>query len=204
SRRLDLLLSAAKDLSRAAVLFLDLDHFRVINDSLGHEAGDELLRNVATLLTGMLGKDDLVARFGGDGFVLLLAEAGTDGATRLADDILRALESPHLVGGRPIYTSASIGIVDDLSLYRSADGVLRDADAAMHEAKAAGRGTHRIVDHATRAQARKRLDIETGLREAIERSQLDVHYQPQFSLRSGDLVGFEALVRWQHPELGLV
>jgi diguanylate cyclase (GGDEF)-like protein len=205
TRRLSLLLSAGSAESAGAVLFLDLDHFRVINDSLGHEAGDELLREVATALTGLLGKDDLAARFGGDGFVVLVADAGgRDGAGRLAEEIHRVLEQPHVIGGRDLYTSASIGIVADLEGYPTADAVLRDADAAMHQAKAAGRGTFRVVDEAIRARAQKRFDIETGLRAAIEQGQLLVHYQPQFSLRSRSLVGFEALVRWHHPELGLV
>jgi diguanylate cyclase (GGDEF)-like protein len=205
TRRLSLLLSAGAAHGTPAVLFLDLDHFRVINDSLGHEAGDELLREVASTLTRLLGKDDLAARFGGDGFVVLVADAGApDGATRVADEIHRALELPHVIGGRDLYTSASIGIVADLRGYPSADAVLRDADAAMHQAKSSGRGTFRVVDEAIRARAQKRFDIETGLREAIEQDQLLVHYQPQFSLRTRELVGFEALVRWHHPEFGLV
>jgi diguanylate cyclase (GGDEF)-like protein len=204
ARRLDLLLSAGAGES-AAVLFLDLDHFRVINDSLGHEAGDELLREIAALLSARLGEGDLAARFGGDGFVMLVADThASSSATALADEIHRALEAPHVVGGRDLYTSASIGIIPDLRGYTSAEAVLRDADAAMHQAKSSGRGVYRVVDDAIRARARKRLDIETGLREAIEQHQLLVHYQPQFSLQSRGLVGFEALVRWHHPEFGLM
>jgi diguanylate cyclase (GGDEF)-like protein len=203
TRRLGLLLAARS--GRPAVLFLDLDHFRVINDSLGHEAGDELLRGIAGRLSAPLTEHDLAARFGGDGFVVLLADpGGEEGAVRAAEEILRALEAPHVIGGRDLYTSASIGIVPDLSGYSSAESVLRDADAAMHQAKTSGRGVSRLVDEQIRARARKRLDIETGLREAIEQDQLSVHYQPQFSVCSRDLVGFEALVRWHHPEFGLM
>jgi diguanylate cyclase (GGDEF)-like protein len=204
TRRLSLMLSTPAGL-KPAVLFLDLDHFRVINDSLGHEAGDDLLRGIASRLSLPLGPDDLAARFGGDGFVVLLGDGGgEEGAVRAAEDILSALEAPHVIGGRDLYTSASIGIVPDISGYPSAESVLRDADAAMHQAKTAGRGVCRLVDEHIRARARKRLDIETGLREAIELDQLSVHYQPQFSVSTRALVGFEALVRWHHPDFGLM
>jgi EAL domain-containing protein (putative c-di-GMP-specific phosphodiesterase class I) len=122
----------------------------------------------------------------------------------MADRILETLAMPHVIGGRELHTSASIGIVPDISGYSTSESVLRDADAAMHQAKTAGRGGHRLVDEQIRARARKRLDVETGLREAIEQGQLSVHYQPQFALRSRSLVGFEALVRWHHPEFGLM
>jgi diguanylate cyclase (GGDEF)-like protein len=203
TRRLSLELASGSE-NRCAIVFADLDHFRVINDSLGHEVGDGLLRQIGALLTRHLGDHDLAARFGGDSFVLLLHETDEDRVITLVRSLLTELDAPHAVDGRALHASASIGIVPDIGGYPDADTVLRDADAAMHQAKVAGRNTFRVVDDVIRARARKRLDIETGLRAAIDHHQLRVHYQPQFNLQTDTLVGFEALVRWIHPDLGMV
>jgi diguanylate cyclase (GGDEF)-like protein/PAS domain S-box-containing protein len=196
---------ASRRPASAALLFLDLDRFKVINDRYGHAAGDEVLRVVAKRLAALVRPADTIARLGGDEFVVLCEDIdGVAGAELIATRIAVALQSPVLVSGSDVVVSASIGIavVDDPTL--DADTLLRDADAAMYQAKEHGRDRFEIFDHEMRAQAFARTQIEHALHRALECEQLQLHYQPQRSLTTGDLVGFEALLRWDHPERGLL
>jgi diguanylate cyclase (GGDEF)-like protein/PAS domain S-box-containing protein len=196
---------ASRRHASAALLFLDLDRFKVINDRYGHAAGDEVLRVVAKRLSALVRPADTIARLGGDEFVVLCEDIdGVAGAEQIATRIASALQSPVLVSGSDVVVSASIGIavIDDPTL--DADMLLRDADAAMYHAKERGRDRFEIFDHEMRAQAFARTQIEHALHRALEAEQLRLHYQPQRSLVSGELVGFEALLRWDHPERGLL
>ena len=188
----------------SALFFLDLDRFKVINDSLGHRAGDQLLTAVAERLVARLRPGDTVARLGGDEFAVLLPgvqEAAQ--ATPAAERILAALDAPFWIDGREIITAASIGIALSTSLHSSAD-LLRDADVALYRAKAGGRRRYAVFDETMNARAIERLELETALRGALERAEFEVHYQPKVELASGRLAGMEALVRWRHPQHGLV
>jgi diguanylate cyclase (GGDEF)-like protein/PAS domain S-box-containing protein len=196
-----------------AVLFLDVDRFKVINDSLGHDAGDQLLVEIATrILSVVRGLDtvarveaDQLARLGGDEFVLLLEPiAHTDDAVRVAERLLRALAEPFRFGPHEVSTSVSMGISVGNSLTQRPENLLRDADAALHDAKADHKQRYRIYNPEMHARAMKRLSMEGELRQAIERDHLRLYYQPIHSLSSGRVVEFEALVRWQHPEQGVI
>ena len=184
-----------------AVLFLDLDRFKVVNDSLGHVLGDELLVAVAERLTRMLRSSDTVARLGGDEFAMLIdgIEHETD-AVRAAQRIQDALLVPFHIGPHEIFTSVSIGIALSTTGYGRPEDVLRDADIAMYRAKARGKARHEVFDIAMHERAVKLLALETDLRRAIDRGELRVHYQPVIELQSGRLAGFEALVRWQRGD----
>ena len=184
-----------------AVLFLDLDRFKVVNDSLGHVFGDELLVAVAERLAGMLRSSDTVARLGGDEFAMLIDGIDHEAdAVRAAQRLQDALLVPFRIGPHEIFTSVSIGIALSTTGYHRPQDVLRDADIAMYRAKAAGKARHELFDVAMHERAVKLLEIETDLRRAIDRGELRVHYQPVIELRSGRLVGFEALVRWQRGD----
>ncbi|MGG6297667.1 EAL domain-containing protein [Leptolyngbya sp. AN02str] len=188
-----------------AVLFLDMDRFKVINDSLGHLAGDELLITIAHKLQALIRPTDLAARLGGDEFVLLLDEIeGIQDAVRVAERILQEFRSVFELDGRELFLSTSIGIVMGDRSYQHPSDVLRDADLAMYQAKSSGKATYAVFDAAMHAQALKRLHLENDLRKAIARQEFVVHYQPIVALGTGHIVGFEALVRWQHPTRGLV
>jgi len=230
-----------------AILFLDLDRFKVVNDSLGHEVGDQLLQVVARRLTECLRSGDTAARLGGDEFVILLENIlAVDDATRIADRIAQELRAPFFLNGHEVFVSTSIGIkttrpetleqavaslpADWLEITQaetvaevmaraltgpsstrwpaavavSADAHLRDADVAMYRAKSKGRSRYEIFDPEMNARALERLRLETDLRQAVRRGQLCLHYQPIVRTQSGSLVGFEALLRWQHPRLGLL
>jgi diguanylate cyclase (GGDEF)-like protein/PAS domain S-box-containing protein len=183
-----------------AVALLDLDRFKTINESLGHTVGDEVLREVARRLEACLTPGDTVARFGADVFTLLLdGVADASEATRMAGQVLRAMGAPIRAGGREVFTSASIGLVLP-NPEHSADELLRDADTAMHRAKAAGRGRCQLFDPRMHAQAVARLQMETQLRRAVDRQELSVVYQPLIRLDSGVVEGFEALVRWTQED----
>jgi diguanylate cyclase (GGDEF)-like protein len=185
------------------VLFLDIDHFKVVNDSLGHLAGDELLGQMADRLRSVVRPSDTLARFGGDEFVLV-CQGVTDGqADDIADRIRSAIAEPYLIGGREVIATASIGIVVADST-ADAQTLLRDADAAMYQAKAAGGARSLLFHAAMHRQAADRLDFEAGLRHALQDGELLPYYQPIIDLESGMTVGVEALIRWQHPQKGLL
>ncbi|WP_425434762.1 EAL domain-containing protein [Marinospirillum alkaliphilum] len=190
--------------TRAAVFFVDLDNFKVINDSLGHQAGDDMLKEVAVRLRNCVRGADTVARFGGDEFALLLEDANIAEAEITAGRIAAALSSPIILAGQAIHVSASIGI----SLFpedgEDADTLLKHADGAMYKAKDAGKCTHYFFTSDLKKSADERLQLGNGLRQAMDRDELFLMYQPQLSLADGMLVGVEALLRWHHPELGLI
>jgi diguanylate cyclase (GGDEF)-like protein len=188
-----------------AVLFLDLDRFKIINDSLGHLAGDQLLKIVAKRLVGCLRGGDTVARLGGDEFVMLLEEIEhLNDVIEVVHRIKDSLQVPVMLDGNEIFISTSIGIALNSADYTQPDQLLRDADTAMYRAKEQGRDRYEIFNFAMHTEALKKLRIENELRRAIERQELRVHYQPIVCLRSRQILGFEALVRWQHPEQGLL
>jgi diguanylate cyclase (GGDEF)-like protein/PAS domain S-box-containing protein len=187
-----------------AVLFLDLDDFKLVNDTQGHQAGDVLLRVVAERLSGALREVDTVARLGGDEFVVLCPEAGTAAdAEHLALRVQEVLQRPVRLGGTVHRPRASVGVVMP-SCGGDADSVLADADTAMYQAKAAGRGRHVVFDASMRARAHHRARIERELHEAITGEQLHCHLQPIVELADGRPVGLEALFRWEHPTRGLL
>ena len=188
-----------------AVLFIDLDGFKVVNDSLGHARGDQLLVEVAERLRHCVRPGDTLARHGGDEFTLLLEQVvQPEQAVAVAQRILEGLRRPLLLGDRELFAAASIGIALGHAEYASADEVLRDADTAMYQAKAAGSGSCAVFDAHMHDRARHRLTLETDLRAALERREFRCHLQPIVDLDSGGLAGFEALLRWQHPARGLL
>jgi diguanylate cyclase (GGDEF)-like protein/PAS domain S-box-containing protein len=191
--------------TRFAVLFLDLDRFKIVNDSLGHLAGDALLVALAERLASCLRTDDTVARLGGDEFAILLDDIEDElEATRVVDRIQQALRNPFVLDGHEVFSTASIGITFGGPSDRRPEELLRDADTAMYRAKALGRDRHEIFDEAMHARAVAALTLESELRRGLERGELRLLYQPIVSLASGGTVGLEALVRWQHPERGLL
>lgn len=188
-----------------AVLFLDLDRFKLVNDSLGHGAGDRLLVEIARRLEACIRPGDTAARLGGDEFTVLLEDVrdGAD-AAQVAERLQREIRRPVTLDGQDVFTSASIGIALSAAAYERAEDILRDADIAMYRAKAKGGSRHEVFDPAMYARAVALLKMETDLRRAIDRGEFAVHYQPIVSLRDGRIAGFEALVRWNHPHRGLV
>ncbi|MFH1465957.1 MAG: EAL domain-containing protein, partial [Pseudomonadota bacterium] len=199
---------------RSALVFLDLDGFKLVNDSMGHLAGDELLRAVAarierclrsTDLLSRFGTEQALARFGGDEFTILLVGIhDNEDAVRAVRRILRELSRPFPFNGQQVYTSASAGIAFVDARSADPDSLLRNADIAMYRAKEAGRSTFAIFDTAMHAQAVERLELETALRQAMERGQLYLVYQPVIDLETGRIRGFEALLRWRHPQRGVI
>ena len=188
-----------------AVLFVDLDRFKRINDSLGHAHGDMLLTMVAKRLGHAVREGDTVSRFGGDEFLILCADLeGIDGAVALAGRLTHALDPPFVLGARSVHVSCCIGIAVHAAGSTSADALVRDADAAMYRAKAQGAGSVRVFDADLHGEALDRLDMEVALRAAIAGGELRVHYQPIVALPDGTTCGVEALVRWQRPGVGLV
>jgi diguanylate cyclase (GGDEF)-like protein len=188
-----------------ALIFLDLDHFKVVNDSVGHHAGDELLVAVARRLEGCLRGGDMVARLGGDEYALLLerVQDGSD-AAHVAERIQASLSAPVNVGGYDLFTTASLGIVLSSSAHEQPEHLLRSADMAMYRAKMSGRARFEIFDPAMHAAALIRLQLETDLRRAVERREFELHYQPVVDLASGTIASVEALVRWRHPQRGMI
>ena len=191
---------------RVAVLLMDLDNFKVVNDSLGHQLGDEVLVAVAERLKGCLRPEDTLARFGGDEFIVLLEDPGEPAdAVRVAERLMEALREPFVLDGRELFVKPSIGITLGSSSTKSPEDLLRDADIAMYRAKAEDSG-YRVFEPAMYEQAVRRLKTENDLQRAIESEEFVVHYQPIIDLRSeeGEVWGVEALVRWQHPQRGLL
>jgi len=188
-----------------AVLFLDLDGFKLINDSLGHLTGDLLLIAVAHRLKGCLRATDTVARFGGDEFTILLNEVNDiSDATRIGDRIHQALTQPFNLGGYEVFISTSIGIVMSTAGGKHTEDFLRDADIALYKAKSQGKATYEVFDALMHEQAVEQLQLETDLRLGIEKGEFEVYYQPIISLGRQQLIGFEALLRWHHPTQGMV
>ena len=191
--------------ARFAVLFLDLDRFKVINDSLGHGIGDKLLIAIAERLKACVRPGDVVARFGGDEFTILLNRTGEiSNVINIAERLQAKLAAPFKIGSYEVFTSASIGIVASGSVPRRPEGILRDADAAMYCAKEAGKARYVIFDSEMHIRNINLLQIETDLRHAIQRGEFEALYQPIVDLVSGEVREFEALIRWQHPKLGLI
>ncbi|MGH2621234.1 MAG: sensor domain-containing protein, partial [Anaerolineales bacterium] len=187
-----------------AVLFLDLDRFKVVNDSLGHLTGDQLLIGVARRLETCLRQVDTVARLGGDEFVVLLEDIENVGhATATAERIQEQLQEAFRLDENDVFTSASIGIAVSKTGQDRAQDILRDADIAMYRAKSMGKARYALFDETMHGRAVELLQLETDLRKAVDREEFLLHYQPIVSLLSGEIVGFEALVRWMHPERGL-
>jgi diguanylate cyclase (GGDEF)-like protein len=188
-----------------AVLFLDFDGFKLINDSLGHAEGDNLLKMIARRLESLLRGDDIVARLGGDEFTILLNELTLpEDVLTVVERINRLFSEPFRIGGRDVFISASVGIAMRDQKYECPEEMLRDADIAMYRAKSAGKARHEIFNQDMREQVNQRLRIETELRMALERKQFAVFYQPIMHLTNNRIIGFEALIRWLHPERGLV
>ena len=188
-----------------AVLFLDLDRFKNVNDSLGHSIGDQLLIAMARRLEHCIREVDMVARLGGDEFAILLDGIPNFGdATNMAKRIQEKLESPFNLSGHEVFTTTSIGIANSSTGYDHPEDMLRDADTAMYRAKAQGKACYEVFDKGMHARAVYLLQMETDLRRALEREEFRVHYQPIVSLENGQLAGFEALIRWEHPERGFI
>jgi len=196
---------AERNRSQVAVLFLDLDRFKNVNDSLGHSVGDKLLQEVARRLRTCMRASDTVSRQGGDEFVILMPDvADPADIARGAQKVLDAVASAYAIDGHELITTPSIGI----SVYPSdgddVESILKNADAAMYHAKESGRNNYQFFTQDMNTRALERLSLERSLRRAVERGELRLHYQPQYDVKSGRIVGVEALVRWQHPELGLI
>src|SRR5438094_2335632 len=197
-----------------AVLFLDLDGFKMINDSVGHLIGDQLLLGVANRLekclratdtVARLGESFTVARLGGDEFTVLLDDLkDPNDAKRAAERLMKALTAPFVLGGKEVFTSVSIGIALSNPAYENPEDILRDADTAMYRAKSLGKARYEVFDADMRAGVMARLQLETDLRRALERGEFQNFYQPIVALDSGEIAGFEALLRWQHPTRGLL
>jgi diguanylate cyclase (GGDEF)-like protein len=188
-----------------AVLFLDLDGFKVVNDSLGHGTGDELLVAASRRLAACVRPSDTLARFGGDEFTVLLDRVGEPvDALSVAERLLAALRPPFTVDGREVFVTASIGIAVSIAEDSDPDELLRRSDIALYQAKAAGKARAMLFDPEMNARAKARLELETDLRHALERDELRVEYQPEVDLATGAVVGVEALLRWQHPRRGLL
>jgi diguanylate cyclase (GGDEF)-like protein/PAS domain S-box-containing protein len=204
--RLEVALARAGRRQRTiAVLFVDLDRFKIINDSLGHDTGDDLLVAVAQRLREAVRDEDTVARLSGDEFTVLLEEVedeveAAQVAQRIIEDIRRAID----LDGHQVFVGASVGIALSQNGEDRAEDLLRDADLAMYRAKERGRSRYETFEVTMGARARLRLDLESELRRALENDELVIHYQPEVSLRSGRIIGTEALVRWHHPERGLL
>jgi len=203
------LLSSARSQMRGAVLFIDLDHFKELNDTLGHDVGDALLRQVATRLRVCVRESDTVARLGGDEFVVMLENLHPDTpeaaveAERVGQKVLEALNQPYDIDGHPYHGTPSLGITLFNGQSEAVDALLKQADLAMYQAKAMGRNTMRFFDASMQASVEQRVALEAHLRDGLARGEMLLHYQPQVNA-AGAVLGAEALVRWQHPQRGLV
>jgi diguanylate cyclase (GGDEF)-like protein/PAS domain S-box-containing protein len=195
---------AAPDAS-IAVMFLDLDRFKEVNDSFGHETGDTLLREVGRRLQACLRTDDLVARLGGDEFVVVApCPLGAESAKKVADKLFAALAAPIDIGGQEVFAGASIGISMFPRDGAAKEVLFQNADTAMYRAKSAGRNGYRFFEAEMSVETKTRMTMETALRRALERNEFELHYQPRIDLKTMSIVGMEALIRWNHPQLGQV
>ena len=205
--RLDL---AIKRLKRSpnslyAVLYLDMDRFKLVNKTFGHVTGDRLLMVIANRLQKLLRELDTLARFGGDEFAILIEDiASLEEASSMAENVLRQLAQPFRLKKQEIFVTCSIGVVLGSSAYEHPDQVLRDADNAMYSSKEHGGDHYTVFDAGMRVLTQRRMEMELALRQAMEHGEITVHYQPIVSLTTGDVTGFEALARWQHPRQGLI
>ena len=190
---------------RFGVLFLDLDRFKVINDSVGHLVGDELLKEVGKRLTEVVTGKGMVARLGGDEFAVLVRQIGRDeDVVELASQIIAVLDEPIRAGGKELFTAASVGIASARAQYVSPGELLRDADVALYRAKARGRRRYEVFDDALRREALQQMEVEGNLRRALARSEFEPVFQPIIALATGRVAGYEALMRWRHPQRGLL
>ena len=199
------LANASRSNQKVAILFLDLDHFKTINDSLGHEAGDQLLQQVSLRIKEILRKQDTIARMGGDEFIILIPGlTDTDHTARLAEKILDAVTPVFKIGDNELYIGCSIGIAifpDDGMEIKT---LLKNSDLAMYRAKEKGRNTFQLYTPSMNFKAMERLAVEKNLRKALDRDEFELYYQPKINLKTGQIAGMEALIRWDSPELGLV
>ena len=190
---------------RTAVLFLDLDRFKTINDSLGHSVGDELLKIAAERIRGCLRNEDTLSRFGGDEFVILMPiVARMEDPARVAQKILEAMDSPVTIGGHEMIVTSSIGIAVHPNDGADAETIVKNADAAMYQAKEEGRERFRFYAPAMNERTLEMLELETALRRALQHEELALHYQPLIDVATGSIYGLEALLRWAHPRLGIL
>ena len=187
-----------------AVMFLDLDHFKNINDTLGHTIGDQLLMEVARRIKATLREEDTVSRLGGDEFILILPGTNADGAAHVAAKLIEAVPQPCLIGQHELITTSSIGIAIYPHDGEELETLSKNADAAMYRVKQGGRNNFRFYTPEMQEHSARTLKLANALRHAQERNELQLHYQPQFSMQDGHIVGAEALLRWRHPELGMI
>jgi len=188
-----------------AVLFLDLDRFKVINDSLGHSVGDELLRQVAERIQESVREGDTVARLGGDEFTLLVPGiTAEEDAAKIARKICDAIHAPFWIDGRELFVTTSVGVSVYPSDGHDAETLVRNADSAMYRAKEQGRDNYQLYTPAMNAKAVERLSLESRLRQAVANDELELHFQPFIDLKTAEVLGAEALLRWKHPELGMI
>lgn len=190
---------------KVSVLFIDLDRFKYVNDSLGHLIGDDLLKEISLRLSECMRPSDIVARLGGDEFTILVeGKYDTREVTRIAERIQKKFSIPFVLRGHEVYSSASIGILHASVKHESPEDIMRDADTAMYQAKRAGKARHEVFDDAMHSAAKEILKLETDLRRSVEREEIGVFYQPIYDLKTGQIECFESLARWQHPELGAI
>src|SRR5215203_6077437 len=191
--------------SKVAVLFVDLDNFKVINDSLGHKEGDQLLRAVAERLKPCLRPEDTAARLGGDEFTILIEDVRSVGeVVQIAERVADVLQPPFVLDEHEVFVTVSTGIALNDSTQERAEDLLRHADLAMYRAKNKGRANYELFETNMQAEVQKRLEVESELRRALELEEFRVYYQPMVGLESGKIAGVEALVRWEHPKRGLL
>lgn len=204
-RLISALARAERSKMKLAVMLLDLDHFKSINDTLGHDAGDELLKLVSERVKTCVRKQDTIGRLGGDEFTVLLPEITDEqGAVTVANKIIAALSDAFIVGGNEVFATTSIGIATYPEAGVDAAELIKHADTALYTAKNKGRSCYSFYDPRMTNQASKRLEMITSLRHAVAREEFVIHYQPQVDLKDGVVIGVEALVRWNHPERGIV
>ncbi len=195
---------AERDGHKAAVIFIDLDNFKTVNDSLGHSAGDTLLQSVAGRIRALVGEADTASHIGGDDFVVMLPETDAEGAAHVANKFMAALGEPYRVGERSITVTPSLGIAVYPQDGTDFESLMQHADTALNDAKQAGRNCYRFFTHAMNAAALERLELGNNLRRALAAGEFLLHYQPQVDIGSGRLVGMEALIRWNDPAAGLI
>ncbi|MGF7184013.1 diguanylate cyclase (GGDEF)-like protein/PAS domain S-box-containing protein [Desulfitispora alkaliphila] len=196
---------AKRNGTKVGVLFLDLDRFKIINDTLGHAIGDKLLQTIADRIVDCVRTDDTVARLGGDEFTVLVTSVNrSEDVAKVAEKILKAVKQPMEIDGNQLYLTASIGIAIYPDDGVNVTNILKNADAAMYRAKESGRNNYQLYTYALNEKAFERLEMENSLRRAIEQEEFEVYYQPRINVTNGQIIGMEALIRWNHPDWGLV